>query len=132
MTRKLSASLQSRDDLSIAHGKLLEQLSNLLSTLTTTEVENIQVTKRNADLAPELFRLAEAKKARAQLDVEDPMVQSQVDDLKEEVRSSQHKWRIIKSVVGAMVAGSGVDWANDNELRELVLDDEEDDIDELG
>ncbi|KAI9887331.1 MAG: hypothetical protein M1823_000847 [Watsoniomyces obsoletus] len=129
--RMLAAGIDSRNELSVEHCKLSDQLSTLTQSLTTTEIQNVEVMRRNADLAQELLRLAESKKRRAQVHLEDPMMQSQVDELKDEVRSSRHKWRIIKSVVSAMVAGSGVDWANDDELRELVLDDEEDEIEEL-
>ena len=57
----------------------------------------------------------------------DPETQSEIESLKEDLRSSRLKRRILKSVVSAMVAGSGLNWAEDERLRELVLDNEEED-----
>jgi len=37
---------------------------------------------------------------------------------------AKKRWRIMKSVVAAIIAGSGVDWARNNDLRNLVLDEE--------
>ena len=34
-------------------------------------------------------------------------------------------WRIWKSVVGGIIAGSGVDWAADTKLLEVVMDEED-------
>lgn len=94
-----------------------------------TEVENIQVMDKNAELAQELFRLVNAKRASAEVEVRDAEVRSEVESLKEELRNSRTKWRIMKSVVSAMVAGSGINWAEDDKLRELVMDDEDDEVD---
>ena len=110
------------------HGELLAELSSLRGELTTTEIEHIQLTERNAALAEELLRLTEAQQRRSRVEIEDPVIRSQVEELQGEVRRGRLKWRIIKSVVSAMVAGSGVDWASDETLRELVLDDEDDEI----
>lgn len=132
LDRRLAACVGRRDEISIAHASLCANLASTTSALTATEIENIQSTNRNAELAQKLFKLVEAKKARADAPIEDPMVRSEMEELKEELRGSRLKWRIIKSVVSAMVAGSGVDWARDDRLRKLVMDDEEDEIEELS
>ena len=107
---------------------MLAELSSLRGELTATEVEQVQLNERNAALAEELLELTDAQQRRSRVEIEDPIVRSQVEELEGEVRRGRLKWRIIKSVVSAMVVGSGVDWASDESLRELVLDDEEDEV----
>lgn len=93
----------------------------------TAEVELIRTTKHNAELASTLSRLVEETRSRPEEMIGDSRVRSALAKLREEARNSRLKWRVMKSVVSATVAGSGLNWALDDELRELVLDDEDDD-----
>lgn len=45
--------------------------------------------------------------------------------LQGELKASRQRWKVMKGTASAVVAGSGVDWARDDELREMVLDPEE-------
>ena len=59
---------------------------------------------------------------------EDDSDEDEDDDEKELARSvtrSRRIWKTRKGVASAVVAGSGVDWAADPVLREIVLDPEE-------
>ncbi|KAJ8132173.1 hypothetical protein O1611_g1454 [Lasiodiplodia mahajangana] len=47
---------------------------------------------------------------------------AEIARLEAEVKGSRRKWRVLKDTASAIVAGSGVDWARDAELREIVLD----------
>lgn len=38
--------------------------------------------------------------------------------------ASKQKWRVMKGTASGVVAGSGVDWAGDSELRDVVLESE--------
>lgn len=91
-----------------------------LDELTQVEAESVRAARRNADRAAEVLRLAaEANRDR------DPAVLGedvQVKRLEREVKTSRQKWKVIKGTVSAVVAGSGVDWARDEGLRELVMD----------
>lgn len=71
--------------------------------------------------------LALTKEVQAQQDEakKDPKSGAQLDALRNDVATARHRWRIMKSVVAAIVAGSGVDWARDDTLRDLVLDEED-------
>lgn len=73
----------------------------------------------------------EETKSRPEERIDDPKIRTKLEKLKEEARNSRLKWRVMKSVVSATIAGSGLNWALDDELRDLVLDDEEDDEDEF-
>ena len=55
----------------------------------------------------------------------DARLSAQVDHVRADTEVARKRWRIMKSVVVAIVAGSGVDWARDETLREIVMDDED-------
>lgn len=57
-------------------------------------------------------------------DVSNPKARRQLDDLEESLKVSKRKWRIMKGTASATIVGSGVDWARDPNLLEVVLDDE--------
>lgn len=80
--------------------------------------------RKNAALTQTLLELADESKQGVD-DVQDPVLRSHVEDLEQERRVQRSRWRTLKSIVGGVVAGSGLDWAGNDELRELVVDDEE-------
>jgi len=73
--------------------------------------------------------LALAKEADTQRkeDIDDPKARQQLDGLEVAMKSSRQKWRIMKETTSATIAGSGVDWARDPALLEIVLGDNEND-----
>jgi hypothetical protein len=71
-----------------------------------------------------MIALAEEANFQKKLDIQDPSVRAQLDELEESLKVSRQRWRIMKGTASAVVAGSGVDWARDAALRELVLDTE--------
>ncbi|KAI9832928.1 MAG: hypothetical protein M1819_003958 [Sarea resinae] len=115
-----------RDVLSMAHTNLSNSLASSLSTLSKLEMDNITITKSNQELAAVMLDLAEKTKVQTVEEVHDPKMRSQLTELKEQNVKERTKWRVMKSVVAAAVVGSGIDWARDPDLRDLVLDDEED------
>ena len=56
----------------------------------------------------------------------DQAFKGQFDQMLEDTVTAKKRWRIMKTVVAAVVAGSGVDWARDENLRNLVLDEDSD------
>lgn len=44
--------------------------------------------------------------------------------LEADVKASKQRWRVMKGVAGGIIVGSGVDWVQDDELRDAVLDPE--------
>lgn len=74
------------------------------------------------ELAAELLDLAErANRGRAQ-GVENPGTKEEIEGLEREVKASRQRWKVMKGTASAVVAGSGVDWVRDLELRDIVLD----------
>lgn len=97
----------------------------LLDELTQVESETLRATRRNRELAAEVLRLAaEADEGRRDALAEDPAAKEQIDKLETRLAASRQKWRIMKGTASGIVAGSGVDWVNDEELRDVVLDPE--------
>lgn len=54
--------------------------------------------------------------------MDNPKTEREVSRLEDEVRTSRQRWRVVKGVASAVVAGSGVDWARDDVLCDIVLD----------
>jgi len=84
------------------------------------------VAQKNAELAKEMLALAEEFNTQRKEDVKDAKVRAQLDELEQSVKTSRQRWRIMKGTISGVIAGSGVDWASDKVLRELVLDDDGD------
>ncbi|KAK7534185.1 uncharacterized protein J3D65DRAFT_632677 [Phyllosticta citribraziliensis] len=57
-------------------------------------------------------------------------LKAELEAAEREMREAQRRWRVMKGVAAGVVVGSGVDWAEDEGLRGLVMG--ADDDDELG
>lgn len=104
---------------------LSKDVSNLTQDLSAVEKQNAKLISSNAEDAKTMLRLAEEVKLTAAKDVEDPEARDQLRALDDSIKRARRDWRIMKSVVSAVVAGSGINWAKDENLRELVLDNED-------
>jgi hypothetical protein len=94
--------------------------------LTVTESEHIVASRKNVELAATMIALAEEANTQKKEDIQDPAVREQVAELEEALNISRQRWRIMKGTASAIVSGSGIDWARDEALRELVMDVDED------
>lgn len=79
----------------------------------------MRVCRRNVNLTNKLFSLAGQLKERRAVDWD-----GGAEALR--VRGERRKWRVVKGAASGIVAGSGVDWAADETLRDMVLDPEDD------
>ncbi|KAL1865469.1 hypothetical protein Daus18300_007114 [Diaporthe australafricana] len=97
-----------------------------LGQLTEAESETLRAARRNRELAGEVLRLAreEADRGRAGAAGADPAAEGQIAELEKKLAASMQKWRVMKGTASGIVAGSGVDWAADPVLRDVVLDPE--------
>jgi len=114
-----------RDILSMAHANLSATLQGVLNKTTATEQENITSMRRNQELTTALLGLTSQLQTHDVDSINNIALRSQLKTLQEETKESRRRWRIMKSLIAAVVAGSGIDWVHDDDLRELVLDDEE-------
>ncbi|KAE8152692.1 centromere protein H (CENP-H)-domain-containing protein [Aspergillus avenaceus] len=110
-----------RDVLALAHENLNTALTSTLKKLSSAEVENLQLHKTNKQLIQELLELTRKDESwRYQLG--DTDIKTQLDQAKADQQKSKAKWEAMKSITSAIVVGSGVNWAEDENLTALVLD----------
>jgi hypothetical protein len=102
-------------------------MAKLRRDLASVQVQSIRVCRENVKLTAQVFELAEQAKQRKAVRLDDPDVQREMDKLTREVKASRQRWKVMKGVASGIVAGSGVDWAADEELRNIVLDPEDED-----
>lgn len=119
----LSTLIDRRDVLSTAHTNISSDLKSTLDSLLEAQTENRNAMRKNQGLASILLSLAEESKDGDRDEITDPELKRQLEDLDGEIGVGKSKWIILKSVISAVVVGSGVDWARDERLRELVVDD---------
>ncbi|OLN97131.1 hypothetical protein CCHL11_02243 [Colletotrichum chlorophyti] len=119
--------LISRDNISIALAKTSTEKRKTIDELTEVEAESLRVGRRNMELTAEILRLTEEAEKRKMGETDDPAVQTEIARLGVEVKASRQRWKVMKGTASAIVAGSGVDWARDEVLRNMVLDPEDDD-----
>lgn len=95
----------------------------MFDSLLEAQTENRRVMKKNQELASTLLSLAAESTAGERDEISNPELKRQLGALEEEIEVGKSKWIILKSVISAVIVGSGVDWARDERLRELVMDD---------
>ena len=123
--RTLLRLINRRDVLSLAHENLNAALSSTLKKLSNAEVENLQLHHKNKALVRELLDLTKNDESwREELD--DMSIKKQLEQVKTDHQQSKAKWEAMKSITSAIVVSSGVNWAEDEELVALVLDESDD------
>ncbi|KAI1128261.1 centromere protein H (CENP-H)-domain-containing protein [Nemania abortiva] len=102
---------------------------SLLSDLTDVEIRSLQLGRENVALAERLLDLAkETDQGRAEFLSSDSEYAAEIARLDAEVKDSRRRWRVVKGTASAIIAGSGVNWARDVELRDIVLDPAEEEM----
>ncbi|ORY66116.1 centromere protein H (CENP-H)-domain-containing protein [Pseudomassariella vexata] len=118
--------LIARDDSSTTLAQQTTDLRQTLDQLMEIESQSLQISRENVQLASEVLKLAEETNRSKTAPIADPGHAEEIARLEAEVRASRKRWRIMKGTASAIVAGSGVDWARDDRLKSIVLDEEED------
>ncbi|UNI14671.1 hypothetical protein JDV02_001275 [Purpureocillium takamizusanense] len=124
--RDLVSYVEQRDDAAIAVSKHASAVEATLNESTRVQADTALAVARNVELVAELLDLAAQIEERKQGRLDDARSQGEVRRLEEQVKASKRRWQVVKGVSSGMVAGSGVDWARDDELRDMVLDPEDD------
>lgn len=119
--RALLPLVNRRDVLSLVYENLANTRTATVEALSNAEVENLRLMEQNKELASELFELT-AQETSWRDRVDDEAVIAQMEDIEQEYKKTRAQRDTIKSVISALVVGSGVDWARDDRLRNLVLD----------
>ena len=114
------------DALSMLHGILASRLASTTHAMSSVEQNNITALDENRELSRKMLKLAEKVKAQSVDDLGDPGLRQQVESAEKDVKDSRKRAKTLKGIISAMIVGSGINWAADEELRDLVLDDEDD------
>jgi F0F1-type ATP synthase assembly protein I len=109
------------------HGFLTSKLAGIREALNTAEQENITAKERNRELSRRLLALAEKLEVQSSKDIQQPQLREKINAVEKEAKESRRRMRNLKDILSGMIVGSGIDWAEDQVLRELVMDDEDDD-----
>lgn len=120
--------LNERDLLMMIQNNLATEEVATATTVSRTESANIKANSKNKELAKRVLELASEVKAPTVKDITDATLAAQLQILEGEVRDERRKWRVLKNAVAGIIVGSGIDWSENEELQNLVMDDEE----ELG
>lgn len=127
--RDLQQLLERRDKLGIASTNQASQLRNTTREITKVKAGNIRTREKNRELEAKLLSLNKKIEAQREDVSKDPRFKERLQDARQETATAKKHWRMMKSVVSGVIAASGVDWAHDETLRELVLDDEDEEDD---
>ncbi|KAI1816470.1 centromere protein H (CENP-H)-domain-containing protein [Poronia punctata] len=121
--RDLLPLLTARDAISSTLAMQNTELQSVLADLTDVEGRSLFLSRENISLAQRLLDLTkQTEQGTAESLAGGSEYTSQISDLEVEVKASRRRWRVLKGTASAIVAGSGVDWARDAELRDIVLD----------
>lgn len=123
--RALLRLINRRDVLSLAHENIHTAHNATVRQLSNLEVENRQIHERNRELVRQLLDLTGPDGSwRDQLEDQDLI--AQMNALDADQQKSQARWDSMKSIASAVVVGSGLNWAEDEKLSALVLDEADD------
>jgi hypothetical protein len=124
--RRILPLITEHDTVSMVHGSQTAKLTSIAQALNTAEQGNIVANRRNRELAQTMLALAEEMKSQSAKDIEDARLRDQVNAVETELRDSRRRVKTLKGILSAMIVGSGINWAADETLTELVMEDEDD------
>ncbi|KAL2178630.1 centromere protein H (CENP-H)-domain-containing protein [Thermothelomyces heterothallicus CBS 202.75] len=120
--RDLLPIIQERDIAATKAANIYSELQTARARLAELEVGSLKASHRNRELAADVLQLASENHKQDFESIQNGRFGSSIADLESQVKSSRHRWRIIKGATSAIIAGSGIDWVRVKRLRELVLD----------
>lgn len=153
--RRLLPLINDRDILSMVQTNLAEHLVHLSTITAETSRDVVLANKENEKLVATLRELIKAERndvksveealiaeqkeggGEDSMDVDRIGGKARDDDarpsnyaerarkVKQELDNAEHERRVYKGIARGLVVNSGIDWARDDQLRELVMDDEE-------
>ena len=124
--RRLLPLVAESDTVAMIHGHLASRLASSTRTLVTMEQANIVANQRNRELSQTMLALAEAMKSQSADDIDDQRLREQIKTVEKELKDSRRRMKTLKGILSAMIVGSGINWAADGSLVDLVMDDEDD------
>ncbi|KAN0117210.1 Centromere protein H (CENP-H) domain containing protein [Hyaloscypha variabilis] len=123
----LAPLIELRDDLSITLTELSTRVLSTRNEFKGVETENMVTARTNTELATTMLALAKEAAIQNKESINDPKARQQLDELEVSMKTSRQRWRIMKETASATIVGSGVDWARNPKLLEIVLGSDGDD-----
>ncbi|KAK3394624.1 centromere protein H (CENP-H)-domain-containing protein [Podospora didyma] len=120
--RDILPCIQQRDLAATKAAKQCLDVQEASDRLAQLELQIIQTSHRNVELAAEVLHLADRAQTNEAQTLDEIHLQSDVTQLDTEMRISRQRWRVVKGTASAVVTGSGIDWARDKQLRDMVLE----------
>jgi len=114
------------DAVSMLHSSLISKLASTTLALRAVEQDNITANKDNRELSKKLLERAEEAIEISAKDIDDSQLRDRVLSVQKDVDKSRRRMRTLKGILSGLIVGSGINWAADEDLRKLVMDDEED------
>ncbi|TGO09672.1 hypothetical protein BTUL_0157g00090 [Botrytis tulipae] len=118
--------IEKRDAMSENLAQISSKIQSSREESMRESSENIITGRKNIELATEMLALAEEANSQGKENIQDPDIRAQLDELEGAMKNSRQRWRIMKNTASAVIVGSGIDWARDPKLLEIVLDDDGD------
>jgi hypothetical protein len=109
----------------MVHGSLASKLVSTQRAISKVQQANVDANRKNRELSTTMLALAEEMKAQSAKDIDDPRLRDQVSAVEMELKDSRRRMKTLKGILSAMIVGSGINWAADEGLTELVMDDDE-------
>ncbi|UPX14663.1 uncharacterized protein EKO05_0005138 [Ascochyta rabiei] len=123
--KRLLPLITESDAVAMVHGRLASKLAHTTRGLVAAEQANMVANQKNRALSKTMLALAEAIKSQSTEDIEDARLREQIRSAEKELKESRRRAKTLKGVLSAMIVGSGINWAADEKLTELVIDDED-------
>ncbi|KAK0733335.1 centromere protein H (CENP-H)-domain-containing protein [Lasiosphaeria miniovina] len=120
--RSLSFRLQQRDRTSAILASQCLDLQEATDRLADLESLGFKASQRNVLMAAEILRLQNNARDQGPAMNDSVHISFGTRRLENEMRASRQKWRVVKGTTSAIVTESGIDWARDKQLRNMVLD----------
>ncbi|KAF3007563.1 hypothetical protein E8E13_007071 [Curvularia kusanoi] len=124
--KRLMPLITESDTVAMMHGHLASRLASSTRALVKAEEANIVANQRNRELSQTMLALAEAVKSQSADDIGDQRLREQIKAVESDLKDSRRRMKTLKGILSAMIVGSGINWAADESLVDLVLDDEDD------
>ena len=122
---ELKRLLDQRDVLGLTQTNIANNTHELRMELAETQIKSIRAVEKNRELALQVIKLAEELRSAGPESVEDEELQERLAESEKSLEQAKRSRLLLKNVVSGIIAGSGIDWSQDDELRALVLDEDD-------
>lgn len=95
-----------------------------LKAFMLLEAQNIRLIEKNRELSSSMIEITDQIRLQESNAINSSGLRDRLETLKSETELAKKRWRIMKSVVAGTVVGSGINWASDETLKNLVIDEE--------